>query len=219
MKKVILAAFAIFTFGVANAQDLKFGIKAGANLSTLTGDAVADDVKMKAGFNAGGLVEIKFTDMWALQPELLFSMQGAKTTDRFDDGGDITRDENKVNLAYINVPVMLKFYPVHSFFLEAGPQVGFLVSAKSKNESTTNFTDGTVTTSSTTVDIKDNLKGVDFTFNLGLGYEFTQNLYINGRYGFGLSNVYDAPDFLGVFGINELDAKNGVASVSLGYKF
>jgi len=220
MKRVILAAFAIFTFGVANAQDLKFGIKAGANLSTLTGDAVADDVKMKAGFNAGGFVEIKFTDKLALQPELLFSLQGAKTTDRFDDGaGNITRDESKVNLSYLNVPVMLKFYPVQSFFLEGGPQVGFLVSAKSKDETTENFTDGTVLNSSAETDIKDNLKTVDFAFNLGLGYDFTQSLSLNARYSIGLTNVYDAPDYLGVFGITDLDAKNSVISLNLGYKF
>jgi len=218
MKKVFLAAIAIGTFGIAQAQDLKFGVKAGANLATLTGDAVADDVKMQVGFNVGGLMEIKFTDMLALQPELLFSMQGAKTTDTENDGITSYRDESKVNLSYINVPVMLKLYPVKGFFLEAGPQVGFLVSAKSKDESTAT-TGGIVTTESTETDIKGNLKTVDFAFNAGLGYDFTENLFINARYSIGLTNVYDAPDFLGVFGITDLDAKNSVISVNLGYKF
>ena len=220
MKKVAIAAFALLTFGFANAQDIKFGIKAGANFSTLTGDAVADDVEMKPGFHAGGLVEIKFTEMLSLQPEVLFSYQGAKTSDREDDlAGNISRTESKVNLSYINVPVMLKFYPVNGFFIQAGPQIGFLVSAKSKNEST--FTDpGNLTTNqSTEVDIKDDLKTVDVSFNAGLGYDFTPNLFIDARYSFGLTNVYDAPDFLGGFGITELDAKNSNITVSLGYKF
>lgn len=219
MKKVILSAIALFTIGIASSQELKFGVKAGANLSTLTGDAVSDDVSMKAGFHAGGLLEIKFTDKIALQPELLFSLQGAKTEDTETIGGVTYHDESKVNLSYINVPVMLKFYPVGSFFLEGGPQVGFLVSAKSKDESTATAPDNTITTESTETDIKDQLKGVDVAFNFGLGYDFTPNFFANARYSLGLSNVYDAPDSFGGFGVTELDAKNSNISFSLGYKF
>lgn len=220
MKKVFLAAIAIGTFGIANAQSVKFGVKAGVNIATLTGDAVADDVSMKVGFNAGGLAEIKFTDMIALQPEVLFSMQGARTVDRTNDiVGNRFEEESSVNLGYINVPVMLKIYPTKSFFLEGGPQVGFLISAKSKNEDTSNFVDGTSIVESETVDIKDNLKTVDVAFNLGLGYDFTENLFINARYSLGLTNVYDTPDFLGGLGVTELDAKNGTISVNVGYKF
>ena len=220
MKKVFLAAIAISTFGIANAQSVKFGIKAGANIATLTGDAVADDVSMKVGFNAGGLAEIKFTDMIALQPEVLFSMQGARTVDRTNDiAGNRFEDERTVNLGYINVPVMLKIYPTKSFFLEGGPQVGFLISAKSKNEETSNFVDGTTTVESQTVDIKDNLKTLDVAFNIGLGYDFTENLFINARYSLGLTNIYDTPDLLGALSVTELDAKNGTISVNVGYKF
>lgn len=220
MKKVFLAAIAIGTFGIANAQSVKFGVKAGVNIATLTGDAVADDVSMKVGFNAGGLAEIKFTDMIALQPEVLFSMQGARTVDRTNDiVGNRFEQESSVNLGYINVPVMLKIYPTKSFFLEGGPQVGFLISAKSKNEDTSNFVDGTSIVESETVDIKDNLKTLDVAFNLGLGYDFTENLFINARYSLGLTNVYDTPDFLGGLSVTELDAKNGTISVNVGYKF
>jgi hypothetical protein len=220
MKKVAITAFAMLSISLASAQDIRFGVKAGANFATLTGDAVADDVEMKAGFHAGGLVEFKFTEMLSLQPEVLFSLQGAKTSDRDDDGlGNIERTESKVNLSYINVPIMLKFYPVKGFFIQAGPQVGFLVSAKSKDETT--FTDpgNLVTTQSTETDIKDDLKTVDVSFNAGLGYDFTDNIFVDARYSFGLTNVYDAPDFLDVFGISELDAKNSNISVSVGYKF
>jgi Outer membrane protein beta-barrel domain len=218
MKKVFLSAIAVCAFGMANAQDLKFGVRAGSNFSTLTGDAVADDVKMQVGFNAGGLMEIKFTDMISLQPEVLFSMQGAKTSDTDNNGITLTEDESKINLSYINVPVMFKLYPVKGFYLEAGPQVGFLVDAKSKDETRT-VTGGVETSESTTTDIKGNLKTVDFSFNGGLGFDFTENLFINARYSFGLTNVYDAPAFLGVFGITDLDAKNSVISLNLGYKF
>jgi len=219
MKKGFLAAIALFSFGIAQSQEIKFGVKGGLNLSTLTGDAVSDDISMKAGFHAGGLVEIKFTDKLSLQPELLYSLQGAKTEDSEVIAGTTYRDESKLNLSYINVPVMLKFYPVKGFFLEGGPQVGFLVSAKSKNESTETDPGNTITLTSTETDIKDQLKGVDVAFNFGLGYDFTDNLFANARYSLGLTNIYDVPAFLGGFGITELDAKNSNISVSLGYKF
>ena len=36
MKKVLFAAVAVFAFGVSNAQEVKFGAKVGANLSTMS---------------------------------------------------------------------------------------------------------------------------------------------------------------------------------------
>ena len=216
MKKVFLAAILGLSFGIANAQQVRFGVKAGLNLATFSGDAVGSDVKMKAGLHAGGLVEIKFTDKLALQPELLFSMQGAEIVDKGDNGtGGTFKDEYKRNLTYLNVPILLKFYPVNSFFLEGGPQVGFLVDAKSKNVFTD--TNGTATTIvSTESDVKDNYKSTDFSFNVGLGYDFTQNLFASARYNIGLSNINDLK---GAFGIYEIDRKNSVLSFSLGYKF
>lgn len=40
MRKNIIAAVAILAFGLSNAQEVKFGVKAGLNLSTLSGDYV-----------------------------------------------------------------------------------------------------------------------------------------------------------------------------------
>lgn len=181
MKKIILTVMALSAFGAAQAQ-LKFGAKAGVNLATLTGD-FADDAKMKVGFNAGGLVEYKLTDKFALQGELLYSLQGAKTEDRTDYlFGEYEEEENKINLSYINIPILAKYYIVKGFNVEAGPQVGILVSAKSKVEYTEVYDDGDglVTYSeSSEVDIKDNVKTVDVSFNIGAGYDFTEHIFVN----------------------------------------
>ena len=218
MKNVLLSAMVLLAFGVTNAQQVKFGVKAGVNLATFNGDAVNSDITMKAGIHAGGLVELKFTDKLALQPELLFSMQGAKIVDEgFDTTNNVTfRDEFKRDLTYVNIPVMLKYYPIGGFFLEGGPQAGFLLSAKSKNESTETDAAGNLTRSSTETDVKDFYKSVDFAFNLGLGYDFTQNWFAGARYSIGLSNI---DDLGGQYGIYEVDRKNSVLSFSVGYKF
>ena len=74
-KKVLLTAVAIFAFGFANAQEVKFGVKAGLNMSTVQGGYYSGAVK--PGFHIGGLAEIKLNDKFAIQPELLYSLKGS----------------------------------------------------------------------------------------------------------------------------------------------
>ena len=223
MKKITLSAIALMAFAFTQAQDLKFGAKAGLNLANLTGDV--EDASMKPGFHVGGFVEIKFSDKLALQPELLYSLQGAKTEYNYSFSDMMSESyESKVNLSYINIPVMVKFYPVEKLFLEAGPQVGFLVSAKSKDEYSITM-GGTTTSGSEDVDVKDSFKSIDFGFNIGAGYEFTENLFANVRYNIGLSNIAEETeidvediDFENL-SANDFSVKNSVLSVSIGYKF
>ncbi|MBD0726072.1 hypothetical protein B6A10_12890 [Flavobacterium sp. L1I52] len=166
MKKIILTVAAMFAFGFANAQEVKFGVKAGLNLSNFTGDV--ENNSIKAGFQAGGLVEIKVSDKFSVQPEVLYSLQGTKIE---EEGTDVN-----FNMSYLNVPVMAKFYVADGFSLEAGPQIGFLLSANGKAEGVS-------------IDIKDYFKSTDFSLNVGAGYDVAENVNIGARYGFGLSNI------------------------------
>ena len=200
MKKIILSAIAVMAFGFTNAQEVKFGVKGGVNFANLTGDV--DDASMKVGFNVGGFAEIKVSDKFSVQPELLYSTQGAKEK----ESGSGYNAEYKLNLGYLNIPVMAKYYVAQGFSLEAGPQIGFLVNAKSKFESTT----GGLTVSGTE-DVKDNFESIDFGVNFGAGFDFTENVSAGVRYNVGLSNI--AKDS----GDNKVH--NSVLSLSLGYKF
>ena len=130
-----------------------------------------------------GFAEIKISEKFSIQPELMYSSQGASS----DLGGDLKLD-------YINIPVMAKFYVAKSFSLEAGPQIGFLVSAKADGE-----------------DVKDFVSSTDFGFNFGAGYDFTEKLSAGLRYNLGLSNVDDSDSGDSI--------KNAVISITLGYKF
>ena len=185
MKKVLLTAVAIFGFGFANAQEVKFGIKAGVNMATLTGDS-ADNLDSKIGFHVGGFAEFKVSEKFSVQPEVLFSTQGAKA-----DGGSL-------DINYINIPVMAKFYATPEFSLEAGPQLGFLVSAESNPDS------------GSSTDVKEFLKSTDFGVNLGAGYQFTENFSAGLRYNLGLSNMAEEEN---------VEFMNSVFSLSLGYRF
>jgi opacity protein-like surface antigen len=185
MKKLFIAAIAVLAFGSANAQETKFGVKAGLNFSNFTGDV--ENNSMKVGFHVGGLVNIKVSDKFAVQPELLYSGQGAK----FDGGVTVSAD-------YLNIPVMAQFKIADKFSLEAGPQIGFLMSAKAKG-------------SGQTVDVKEFYNSTDFGINIGAGYDVTENINVGLRYTIGVSNIAkDSGDY-----------KEGNSNIAfaLGYKF
>ena len=233
MKKSILLAIALGAFSFTNAQ-VKFGVKAGVNLANINesysgfAGEFDGDYKMKIGAHLGGFVEIKLAEKFALQPELLFSMQGAKYEEAdFNDGAGVSSSyESTINLNYINVPVMVKFYPIPKLFIEAGPQVGFLISAKTKfEESGTDFDeDGNPYSynESKSIDSKDYFKSIDFGMNIGVGYEFTEMIFANLRYNIGLSDISEAPDNVDFdFGLlgDVFKTRNNVLSASVGFKF
>ncbi|MET3027603.1 porin family protein [Flavobacterium sp. UW10123] len=200
MKKVILAAIAVMGFSFANAQDIKFGVKGGINLSTFTGDI--EDVSSKVGFQVGGFAELKLSEKFSVQPEVLYSLQGAK----FKEDGDSYSYKEKIHASYLNIPVIAKYYVIDKLSVEAGPQIGFLLSAKDKWES---VEDGEKYSGKENV--KDGFKSVDFSLNIGAGYDFTENISAGIRYNFGLSNISDYSD--------NTKIHNDVISLSLGYKF
>jgi long-subunit fatty acid transport protein len=209
MKKIILSAVAVLTFGFTNAQEVKFGAKVALNIASLTGDV--EDASSLIGFQIGGFAEFKLSKKFAFQPELMYSAQGGKETTSVDlfEFGASTDTETK--LSYLNIPLMAKYYATPKLSFEFGPQIGFLLSAKNDITMTgTSIFEGSFS-ESRSVDIKDSTSSVDFGLNLGAGYDFTENISAGLRYNFGLSNTYD--------GYGDDSIKNGVFSVSVGYKF
>lgn len=166
MKKIMFFMAVLLISQVLLAQHASFGLKAGANFSNLW---IKDNsTKYITGFHLGGLAHIHLSPKWALQPELLYSQQGGKKT--------ISNIENKIHLNYINNPVLFQLMLSDGFRLEAGPQLGFLVSAKSKS-------------GSSEIDAKSNFKSVNFSFPIGLGYLTKSGLGFDGRWVPGFSDV------------------------------
>lgn len=198
MKKVILSALVVCAFSFqAQAQkpELKLGAKVGLNVSSLSND---DDISAKAGLNIGFVAEYFVTEKFSIQPELLYSSQGGqyKNYEVNLEEFTIASKDVKFNLNYINIPIMAKYYVTNGFNIQAGPQVGFLTSAKFDGE-----------------DVKKNAQKVDFGVNFGLGYEFNAGVFFDARYNLGLSKVNKEK----VEGLD--NTKNGVFQVSVGYKF
>jgi hypothetical protein len=204
MKKIILSALALtaFTF-TANAQtpDLKLGAKAGVNFANLNG---GESMDMKTGFHVGVLAEIFINEKFSVQPEILYSAQGAE------------KSGLKYEYNYINVPIMGKYYVMDGLNVQFGPQIGFLASAKSKGGFS--FEDLDI---EGTGDIKDFTQKVDFGLNFGVGYELPMGLFFDARYNLGLTKVnkkINIDEELDL-DIEQKDIKNGVFQISVGYKF
>lgn len=183
MKKVILTTIiAICATFAAQAQKLSFGVKGGLNVASLS------DVNGSAKLSGhiGGFANFRFTN-WAIQPELLFSGQGAQ---------DVLFDDDKWALSYINIPVLFQYYFLPEFYAEAGPQMGFLVSAKAKNDGVS-------------VDIKDSFKTVDIGSAIGAGYKFPIGVGVYARYNFGFTDLVDGG----------VDPRNSVFQIGASYTF
>ena len=184
MKKLFTITMALVAFTIS-AQNVTFGAKAGLNFASMVGDD-ADGLDGRTSIHLGVTAEIEMSDSFSIQPELLYSGQG------YTADGDVT---GKVD--YINLPVMAKFYVADGFSVEAGPQIGFLASAKQDVDGESS-------------DIKDLLKSTDFALNLGAGYKLDSGLNFGLRYSMGLTDVPegDSDGF-----------KHSVLQLSVGFNF
>lgn len=111
MKKVILTIAAVFAFGAASAQEMKFGVKAGLNNSNYTGDAETDAA---TSFYVGGLVDFTVSEKFHVQPELLYSVEGGDND----------------SMTFLRLPIMAKFYIMEGLNLQAGPELAFKIAAE-----------------------------------------------------------------------------------------
>jgi len=183
---------------------VRFGVKAGMNVSSLSDDGSLEDQGSKIGFNAGVFANIPVGSMFSVQPEVLYSQYGDKYDTRI--GNNTYSYAN--HLDYITVPVMLQYNLIPNLYVEAGPEFGFMVSAKNKAKNETN--NDVIAESG---NYKDNFSTFNFGIGLGAGYYFTDNIGITARYVAGLTDIAkDRP--------NGSDAiRNNVFQVGLAFKF
>lgn len=218
MKKFIVIICVLLLTMTVQSQEILFGAKAGVNFASV-GSNDMDHVEGVTSFHIGGLMEIPLNEKFAIQPELLYSSQGAKV-EQTESRQDISVTVNsKIKLDYINVPIMAKYYIAEGFALEAGPQIGFLISAKAQTngeivgdlppeiieiiEEEWKSRDG---------DIKDDCQTLDFGVGAGASYRLKMGVFFGLRYNLGFSNIYK-DDTRG------LKNKNSVLQISAGYTF
>jgi len=181
MKKILILSIVTLSAVTMQAQ-IKFGVKAGANFYKLTGKDASDagleeSRKIKIGLGAGAFANIPINEMLSVQPELLFSQEG-----NYQKEGDV---KMHVNLNYLQLPVMVQYNHTSGFYAETGPQVGLLLSAKSKTE---------ISGEKETQDLKDQMKSIAFAWSVGAGFKLQNGVGIGARYNFGLTTIDDSDE-------------------------
>ena len=118
MKKgLIFVLFALVS--IVSYSQISWNAKVGMNMSNLTGDV---DTDMKIGFNVGVGAEYAFTEMWSVQPSLMFTSKGYKA------------DGVKCNPMYLELPILaaarFAIADNQNIVVKAGPYFAFGVAGK-----------------------------------------------------------------------------------------
>jgi hypothetical protein len=190
MRKIFIILTALFLVNISYAQ-VRFGLKAGGNLANIDG---FDKTKMKLGLSAGPALQIKLANVFFLQTELLYSVKGTRSD-------SMQNADAKLDLNYINLPILIGYRAAPNFSIKLGPEIGRLLSAKSE-------IDGNTT------DITDFYQSFDFGANLGLAYSF-KKIALDLRYNYGFKDLLERANGSGTSGGE--DVANRVLQFSLTY--
>jgi len=208
MKKIVILAVALFTFVSVSDAQLKFGVKAGANMSNFSTESnIIDQVKGATSYQFGILLQAKALG-FAIQPEVLYSVKGGEFNNS-TLSGILSGTDIKFQSQSIEIPVNLQFGleagPAR-VFLQAGPYVSFLTGALI-NDSRDNYETA-----------KDYISTFDYGVGAGVGAELL-GLQLTVKYDWGLSKLGKEEILAGnnINPFNEL--KNRNFNISLAYLF
>jgi hypothetical protein len=152
-------------FSAVSAQQA-IGIKGGVNIGSLSGF----EGRSRISAHAGVFLHHTINKNWCFQPELLYSGEGQ----RYLSSGV----ERTLALDYLQLPLMIQYYPTPQIYFEAGPQFGLLLSAQDK-----------VDEESDHINAKDDFTAAQVALGVGIGFKATEQLILYGRYNFGLTDV------------------------------
>jgi opacity protein-like surface antigen len=203
LKSLFTIAFAFAAFMVSAQVQISVGPRVGVNLAKWSVDGEVEeeigDISNRTGFVAGAVAEFRFNDNFAVQPEINFLQKGFKSEFAISDSilGDFSSETNVV-MNYLEVPVLAKVgksFGTTRVDLLAGPSFGYAMNGKVKSKFTIG---GNTEEGEEDIDFEEDeisrfdlglQVGAAVTFNLG-----SANLFIDGRYALGFSNLNDSPD-------------------------
>lgn len=197
--KLLIIVFALLTGVQLSAQDklsVSMGVVGGGDLSIITNSAYSNVNfnDMRTGYNAGIALNFRFvkrkatstakTGVLAFQPEVRYATMGGMI------------ENLGLNLEYVMVPVMFQIYPFKNFYIEAGPQMAFLMS-NSPN---------VIELESSQVSLA-NIEDQDLMLGAGLGFRFGA-FNLGARYSIGFHDY-----------ASNLKCRNMMLQVNMGILF
>lgn len=164
MRKFIVLLVMFSSFIVTSQVELKPGVKTGLNLANIT----HSNFDVKPDFYAGISLGLQFSERYILQPDVLYSRQGARP--QLDGVSD-----SEIQIDYLSVVLVNKYavFKDVKLYAVAGPFFDFVVDD--------NLDLG--------VGYFGFLDKFDIGFIAGLDYEFSSGLGIDLRYKLGFSDI------------------------------
>lgn len=167
MKNVYLLLILITSPWLCTAQ-LSYGIKGGVHLSDVAitnyiNQDVESDYNLKGGFHGGVFAASALSEKIQLAVELQYAKRG------------VSAIEN-INLHYINLSLLPQYRFADHFFVELGPELGYLVSANSRYGNVGNIWNNKL----------------DIGLDAGIHAELSDKIGVGLRYYAGFSSVVDA---------------------------
>jgi len=174
----------------------RVGIKGGLNVSNLYINDVNDN-NARFGFNGGLYGQILSSEVFAIQPELLYSTKGSQA-----DYGGIINSTVRFNLNYLDLPVLAVFKLGPSAEIHAGGYASYLLSANIDYK-------GNVGNGTDKID-RDQLNTFDYGLVGGFGLNFGP-VQVGARYNYGLVKIANSSNAQTMLG----NSKNSVAQLYL----
>ena len=120
----------LVSFSCIQAQGIRLGIKAGTNLTKVSGQSF--NAGFDLAYHVGCFLEIDVNKKWGIQPELLVSQTSGKpstfqaiyTTTSVSSSFN---SQDAIKLDYLSIPLLLRYNVGRMFTLLAGPQYSILM--------------------------------------------------------------------------------------------
>lgn len=197
IQKMTLVIFVLISTNLIAQNHIRFGAKIGGNLTGFhTGKSADTDNVL---FNIGGLAELDLTNSFSLQVELLYNKKGGLFLVRDVPVSQFFSVDTR--LEYIDIPIQGKWEFIKNLSFDFGPQIGFLIDSEGEIVNSQNDNGKKIELSTIT-------NTIDFALNGGFSYKFYENFFLQARYSYGLTEIFDNKKY-----------KNSVISLSLGYLF
>ncbi len=164
MNRLNITVVAVLLAFAVQAQTPTWGIKSGANMAKLT---EIQGVEFRPSFHFGATANLVLSQVFALQPEILYSGQGYKD--------DINGQTVRAKIDYLNIPVLADITVAPGLSIQAGPQIGINIRRELDVDNQEN---GMVS-----------VNDVDFSIVAGIQYMFDPNFFAQARFAQGLTEV------------------------------
>lgn len=207
MKRLMILT-AILTMAVAAKAQHEEGNfmvqpKVGLNIATLS-----DADKAITDLHFGIEAEYMVTDNFSLGLGAILSNQGAKYEYyELTANGENSKNNYKVDLDYVQVPILASYYVLPGLAVKAGVQPGFKMRAKAKFDDRTIDLDELYKQGSVLLGEDIKVSKFDLSIPVGVSYEY-KNIVLDARYNWGLIKVMNVGDAF----------YNRCFMLSLGYK-